>query len=203
MSSTAVVLAQQQASTARRQAVVVPPAGDAHPYRLWTLETISDATRCPEAAVALNWPLVLEALTERGVGDRLVCEAALGTIGVETAHTFFPVREAYWLPESWRAANLRYYPYYGRGYVQLTWESNYQKYGDIIGVNLVGNPDMAMIPKVAAQALTEYFIEADVVSAARASDWAEVRRRVQGAYAGLDELLRCVHILEANPRWGA
>lgn len=51
---------------------------------------------------------------------------ALATTKYETAHTFHPVREAYWLSETWRQNNLRYYPWYGRGYVQLTWERNYE-----------------------------------------------------------------------------
>src|SRR5690606_34382592 len=40
----------------------------------------------------------------------------------ETGKTMQPVREAYWLDEDWRRRNLRYYPFYGRGDVQLTWE---------------------------------------------------------------------------------
>ncbi len=32
--------------------------------------------------------------------------------------------------------------YYGRGYVQLTWKSNYQKYTDITGRDLVNDPDI-------------------------------------------------------------
>jgi hypothetical protein len=46
-----------------------------------------------------------------------------------------------------------YTGYYGRGYVQLTWKSNYQKFASILGINLVGNPDLALNPKYAAQIL--------------------------------------------------
>jgi hypothetical protein len=48
----------------------------------------------------------------------------LATTEWETDHTFKPVREAFWKDEAWRQVNLRYYPYYGRGYMQLTWEDN-------------------------------------------------------------------------------
>lgn len=46
----------------------------------------------------------------------------------------------------------RYWPsgYYGRGFVQLTWEKNYQEMGDFLGVDLVGNPDLALRPEYAA-----------------------------------------------------
>ena len=39
---------------------------------------------------------------------------------------------------------LRYYPYYGRGLVQLTWKVNYLKYQKILGIPLVANPDLAL-----------------------------------------------------------
>lgn len=43
--------------------------------------------------------------------------------------------------------------YCGRGYVQLTWKANYQKLGDLVGFPLVGNPDLAMRPDVAAEVM--------------------------------------------------
>lgn len=72
----------------------------------------------------------------------------LATVEHETANTFKPVKEAYWLDENWRKNNLRYYPFYGRGYVQLTWKENYQKYSKILGADLVKNPDILLEPNV-------------------------------------------------------
>lgn len=40
--------------------------------------------------------------------------------------------------------------YFGRGYVQLTWRSNYRRAGDKLGYPLEGNPDLAMRPDIAA-----------------------------------------------------
>lgn len=77
----------------------------------------------------------------------------LATAKWETAHTMKPVREAYWLSEDWRARNLRYYPWYGRGYVQLTWEANYRRASIELGVNLMDDPDEAMQPDVSASVL--------------------------------------------------
>jgi len=69
----------------------------------------------------------------------------LATVEHETAGTFQPVREAYWESEDWRKAHLQsYYPYYGRGYVQLTWKYNYQAYGEKLAIDLEGNPDLAL-----------------------------------------------------------
>jgi predicted chitinase len=81
----------------------------------------------------------------------------LATVEWETAQTFRPVKEAFWMSEDWRKQNLRYYPYYGRGYVQLTWENNYSKYSQILGIDLVNNPDKAMDSDVALFVLTHGF----------------------------------------------
>lgn len=68
----------------------------------------------------------------------------------ETARTMQPVREAFFVSkdmskaEQWRKNNLHYFPYYGRGYVQLTWKHNYKKAGDHLGLNFVKNPDLVM-----------------------------------------------------------
>ena len=77
----------------------------------------------------------------------------LATAYWETARTMKPVREAYWLSETWRRDNLRNYPWYGRGYVQLTWEYNYEKASAKTGVDLIENPDRAMEPSTAATVL--------------------------------------------------
>eukprot|EP00461_Guttulinopsis_vulgaris_P000476 UN00476 len=75
----------------------------------------------------------------------------LATAAWETAHQMVPVREAYWLSEAWRKANLRYYPWYGRGYVQITWESNYKNAQQKLGVGNIftNNPDTTLEPRYA------------------------------------------------------
>lgn len=80
----------------------------------------------------------------------------LATAWWETARTMLPVKEAYWLSESWRRRNLRYFPHYGRGYVQLTWKANYERADEELGLGgeLVANLDLAMNPDVAARILT-------------------------------------------------
>jgi predicted chitinase len=40
--------------------------------------------------------------------------------------------------------------YYGRGYVQLTWKTNYQKMAALTGTDLVNHPELALDPKIAA-----------------------------------------------------
>jgi hypothetical protein len=86
-------------------------------------------------------------------GDIRWCAYWLATPFEETGRTMQPVREAYWLSEAWRKANLRYYPFYGRGLVQVTWEENYKALSPIVGRDLVASPDDALIPSVAATAM--------------------------------------------------
>lgn len=81
----------------------------------------------------------------------------LATAWHETNGTMEPVREAYWLSESWRKAHLRYYPWYGRGDVQLTWETNYKRADaacSAVGLckpgEILANPDKVMEPEISA-----------------------------------------------------
>lgn len=81
----------------------------------------------------------------------------IATADWETAHTMLPVREAYWKSEDWREEHLRYYPYYGRGFVQLTWKYNYIKYSKILDIDMVADPDLALSFDVALFILVHGF----------------------------------------------
>lgn len=88
----------------------------------------------------------------QGITSKPQIAYILATVEHETNKSFRPVEEAYYMGEP-AAENhrktLRYYPYYGRGYVQLTWKENYQKYSDWLGLDLVNNPDLVMRPDIA------------------------------------------------------
>jgi hypothetical protein len=183
--SNALVLLQQQ--TAASKPTVLPC------WQFWPAATIAAVSQCPVENVSTGWPAIYAALGAHGGPSQALCAGVIGTIAVETASTFLPVREAYWLSETWRKAHLRYYPWYGRGYIQLTWEANYANYGQAAGVDLISNPDRAMDPDVAARVLAEFFVKSGAAAAAGRHDWTECRRLVQGGSAGLDRLVRVVH----------
>lgn len=81
--------------------------------------------------------------------------------------------------------------YRGRGFVQITWKNNYARYRDqvkkLFGVDILNDPDKAMIPEVAAfimvdgmtkgvftgKKLGDYFTT-------KATDWRNARRIVNG-----------------------
>lgn len=81
----------------------------------------------------------------------------LATAWWETAKTMQPVEEAYWVKnaDAWRKAHLRYYPHYGRGFVQLTWPQNYEKADHELGLGgaLIADLSLALHPDIAARIL--------------------------------------------------
>jgi hypothetical protein len=82
---------------------------------------------------------------------------ALATIFHETAGSFQPVEEGYYLGKRAKAfqRKLRYYPYFGRGFVQLTWKKNYIQAGKTLGIDLISDPSLALEPDHAFDILTE------------------------------------------------
>jgi murein DD-endopeptidase MepM/ murein hydrolase activator NlpD len=187
----------------------------ADPFAFWSAEQIAAATQCPIDAVKDHHPRLVEQLEHCKLNDRAVQMAMIGTTAIESASTYAPVREAFWLSEAWRRANLRYYPYYGRGFIQLTWESNYRTYGPKVAelwgagpdptFDLVANPEHALNPDIAAAVAALYFRDhgredgVGIPEAAAKGDWREVRRLVQGGTAGLERLETIVAALSAIP----
>lgn len=49
--------------------------------------------------------------------------------------------------------------YYGRGFVQITWPDNYRRMGHRLGIDLYGNPDLALERGTAARLLVVGMIE--------------------------------------------
>lgn len=88
----------------------------------------------------------------------------------------------------WYTQNRYWYTgYYGRGYVQLTWQSNYQKFKNVLGVDLVGNPDLALNPTYAARILAVGMkngmftgVGLDNYLGPNKNDWYNARRIVNG-----------------------
>lgn len=120
--------------------------------------------------------IVLDEWERRHLEDKRWLADMLGTTVWETNKSMQPVREAYYLntPVMWAAPSgpaeayrrtLRYYPFYGRGYVQLTWEDNYRKMTrllrDRFGIDFVQEPDAVMRPDIACAIMFEGMLRAD------------------------------------------
>lgn len=85
----------------------------------------------------------------------------LATVYHETARTMLPIEEygkgkgrPYGNPVNGKT-------YYGRGYVQLTWKSNYDRMGKLLGVDLTANPDLALNTEVATKIMFEGMLKKD------------------------------------------
>lgn len=136
---------------------------------------IAQVTDQDSAAIARTWPLVVDALTARGIDTRNVEIGAAATIAVECP-PWTPIRE--WGELS--ALEATYGLYYGRGLVQLTWSGNYRDAGAALGLDLAGEPDLALDPVVAARIFAWYMDTHETAAYAQAGNWIDVRRSVNG-----------------------
>lgn len=141
-----------------------------------------------------GFELIFDEWDRRGWTNLNKLAYMLATSWWETNKTMAPVREAYWLSEAWRKKNLRYYPFYGRGFVQLTWPYNYEEAGEILGIDLIGNPDLALVPENAvrimfegmergwftAKSLDDYIDEIDEPDSEDLREYKEARRIING-----------------------
>lgn len=126
----------------------------------------------------------------------------LATAYHETAYTMLPIKE-YGSVEYLKSK--RYYPYYGRGYVQITWLDNYKLFARITGVDLVNNPDAAYDPNIAAKIacygmkngsftgkrLSDYFnsSKSDAVNARKIINGLDKATKIAGHYK---KFLECI-----------
>lgn len=186
------------------------------PYAHWSAETIASVCEAPLANVQANWPLLVAALDARGIADRPVQQAAIATVAVETG-SFLPIPEYASGDDYEGRADLgNTQPgdgrrFKGRGYIQITGRANYGTYGRKLGLDLVGDPDGALDPTVAARIFAVYFTDhrirwepapAPLMSCAdlaRAGEWRGVRVAVNGGENGLQRFLRIVTALEGSP----
>ena len=99
--------------------------------------------------------LIIEECRKRGVLRNQVAYV-LGTAFHETAHTIKPIAEMGGLTY---LKSKPYYPFIGRGYVQLTWEANYKKASAKLGVDFVKNPGLLLQAKYAAPILVVGMVE--------------------------------------------
>ena len=163
------------------------------PLFKWTLyaDQVSGCEFLIEQFEAARWPVGWAAY-------------ALATVKHETAHTMQPIAErgtdAYFKkmydPLGSRPAlarrNGNTVPgdgrrYRGRGYVQITWRSNYRRVGQKIGVDLESSPDLALVPEHAVRILMRGMAEgwftgkklADYINDSRA-DYVGARRIING-----------------------
>lgn len=75
--------------------------------------------------------------------------------------------------------------YRGRGPIQITGRFNYKKYGDLLGVDLVGNPDLASTPQYAFSTAGLFWKMNGLNELADVQDFITITRRINGGLNGL------------------
>ena len=78
-------------------------------------------------------------------------------------------------------------PYFGRGLIQLTGQSNYKKYGDRIGVDLEKNPELVFKPKN-SYGVTSEFLKEKTWKYVDKGELTLARRSVNGGTRGEDKV---------------
>lgn len=150
----------------------------------------------PSAGVCFD--AIFAALTKLGIYSDLVMAGAMATVRVETARTFLPIREyadgsAYEgrhdLGNDVQGDGPKFK---GRGYIQLTGRYNYETYLHKLKVDLIGNPDLALDPTIAAEIFAQYFKDRGCDIACNAQNWTKVRQLVNGGTNGLQTFLAVI-----------
>ena len=83
--------------------------------------------------------------------------------------------------------------YHGRGFIQLTGIMNYRLAGMDLGLDLVGNPDLACDYANAAKIAVWYWTTNKINPVAESGDFRHVTRIINGGYNGLEQRLAYTH----------
>ncbi len=160
-----------------------------------------------------NIPLVLQALEEHELTDRVMVLLAFATIRAE-AEDCVPCSES---PTCWNTSpgghhfDLDDYRrdfgnrergdgerFKGRGFVQLTGRTAYQRYSAALGLGaqLVENPDLANEPTIAARLLASFLHrrERELKEALLAKDFKSARALVNGRQQGLESFQEVIRL---------
>ena len=84
--------------------------------------------------------------------------------------------------------------YRGRGAMMITGRANYQKYGDLLKVDLVGNPDLAATPQYAFSTAGLYWKVNGLNELADIQDFTAITRKINGGLTNLAERERYYEI---------
>ena len=124
---------------------------------------------------------ILDEWEKRRLTDLRWLAYIMATAWHETAQRMQPIEEF------GRGRGKAYAPtYYGRGFVQITWERNYARLSDVIGVDLVTHPEKALEMDNAIQILFVGMIDGLFTGKAlsdyfsREADWRGARAIVNG-----------------------
>ena len=141
-----------------------------------------------------------DAMDSHGIGTPLRMAAFLAQLAHESGELQF--MEEIWGPT---AAQKRYEPpgdlarrlgntqpgdgrrFKGRGPIQITGRANYKTFGDLMGLDLAGNPDQAATPEVGFAIAGLFWQRKGLNELADVGDFTEITRRINGGQNGAAE----------------
>jgi putative chitinase len=88
----------------------------------------------------------------------------------------------------------------GRGAIQITGRSNYAKYGEMLGVDLITNPAIATTPQIAVTTAAAFWQTNGLNELADVEDFGEITRIINGGLNGYEE--RCRYYQRAMDVFG-
>ena len=163
--------------------------------------------RLPQAKRQLYLPFIDRVMEIYEIDTPLRASAFLAQIAHESAELRF--MEEIWGPT---AQQKKYEPpsdvarslgntqpgdgfrYRGRGPIQVTGRANYKKYGDLLGVDLVGNPDLAATPQYAFSTAGLFWKLNGLNELADVQDFVAITKKINGGLNGLADRQRYYEI---------
>ena len=153
---------------------------------------------------------ILDEWERRQLTDLRHLSYMLATAKWETAHTMQPITER---GSRSYLRGKKYWPWIGRGYVQLTWERNYRAMTDLMKaakfypastggarVDLIVKPELALAPDIAAFVMFEGMMRGTFTGKSlsnyfndKTTDWLNARRIINGT----DEAAAIANIAKA------
>jgi putative chitinase len=141
---------------------------------------------------------LVNAVVKDGVKYGIDTAQSLAMFIAQTAHEtggYVYMMESGWLknPDAWSKANTKYYPYQGRGFIQLTHDYNYKDFSiHYFGDNrLLSNPRLMnnnpILGAYAALWFWKYGNGGGVAQLAREGKVLEVTKKINGGTKGLTE----------------
>ncbi|HEX6708378.1 MAG TPA: glycoside hydrolase family 19 protein [Albitalea sp.] len=154
----------------------------------------------PAQKLQLYLPHLNAAMRAHGVDSALRTAAFVAQLAHESGE--FRFMEEIWGPI---AAQLRYEPpsdlaqrlgntdpgdgqrFKGRGPIQITGRFNYRKYGDLLGIDLVAEPERAAQPEVAFATAGLFWQRNGLNELADTEQFVAITKRINGGTNGLDD----------------
>ena len=167
----------------------------------------------PAAKGAQFFPFLTAAVTEFGIDTPARTAAFLAQLAHESGQ--FKFMQEIWGPTP---AQRRYEPtttlsttlgntevgdgrrFKGRGPIQITGRANYRRFGDLLGLSLVDNPDSAALPEVAFRVAGLFWSKKglnELADRVTPEAFKEITRRINGGFNGLAERERFYEVAKS------